>query len=68
MRIILILVLIAAVLVVVQSYRNECTFGEAGWWDCVLGRTATTETPAPATDTAPPATGTTPPPAGAPAQ
>ena len=63
MRIVLILVIIAAVLVVVQSYRNECTFGEAGWWDCVLGKTATVETPAPA-----PADDTTPPPAEAPAQ
>jgi hypothetical protein len=45
MRIILILILIAAIFAVVQSRRHNCTFGEAGWFDCVIGK-STTETPA----------------------
>ena len=39
---------------VVQSYRHGCKFGEAGWYDCVMGRTAEAPTPA-TTETPPPA-------------
>jgi hypothetical protein len=45
MRILLILIIIAAVFVVVQSQRHGCKWGEAGWFDCVIGK-STTETPA----------------------
>lgn len=54
MRILLILLILVAAFALVQSHRHNCTFGEAGWFDCVLGRTATpttTETPAPAPET-----------------
>jgi hypothetical protein len=51
MRILLILLIIAAIFAVVQSQRHNCTFGEAGWFDCVLGRSATT--PAATTPTPP---------------
>jgi hypothetical protein len=44
MRILLILLVVAAIFAIVQSQRNNCTFGEAGWFDCVLGRSATTPT------------------------
>ena len=40
MRIILLLIVIAAILAVVQSKRHNCTFGEEGWLDCVIGKTA----------------------------
>jgi hypothetical protein len=63
MRIILILIVVAAIFAVVQSNRHNCTFGQAGWFDCVLGKSASetpagtmtppAETPAPA---APPST------------
>ena len=61
MRILLILLILAAVFALVQSQRHNCTFGDAGWFDCVLGRSAT-QTPAATTPTeAPPATTDTPP-------
>lgn len=47
MRIILILIVIAAVFAVVQSQRHDCEWGGDGWFDCVMGKTAT-EMPAPA--------------------
>jgi hypothetical protein len=63
MRIILILLIVAAALALWRSHQNNCTFGEAGWFDCVLGRSATTtptttptppaETPAPAEQPSP---------------
>jgi hypothetical protein len=63
MRILLILLIVAAIFAVVQSQRHNCTFGDAGWFDCVLGRSATTpatttptppaETPAPAEQPSP---------------
>jgi hypothetical protein len=56
MRILLILIVIAAIFVVVQSQRHDCKWGEPGWFDCVIGKKAetpaTTERPAP---TPPPA-------------
>lgn len=56
MRILLILIVIAAIFVVVQSQRHDCKWGEPGWFDCVIGQKAgtpaTTETPEP---TPPPA-------------
>ncbi len=54
MRILLILLILAAAFALVQSHRHNCTFGDAGWFDCVLGRSATIQTPA-ATDTPAPA-------------
>jgi hypothetical protein len=52
MRILLILLILAAIFALVQSNRHNCTFGDAGWFDCVLGRSAT-ETPAATTPTPP---------------
>jgi hypothetical protein len=45
MRIILILIIIAAIFVVVQSQRHNCKWGEAGWFDCVMGKTASGTAP-----------------------
>jgi hypothetical protein len=53
MRLILILLIAIIAFGVVQSYRHGCKFGEAGWFDCVMGRTA--EAPAPASETPAPA-------------
>jgi hypothetical protein len=50
MRILLILIVIAAIFVVVQSQRHGCKWGEPGWFDCVIGKKAAempAETPAP---------------------
>lgn len=60
MRIILILIVVAAIFAVVQSKRHNCTWGEPGWFDCVLGKTATgtpasSEAPAMPEPAAPPA-------------
>ena len=57
MRIILVLIIIAAIFVVVQNQRHGCKWGEPnwqGWFDCVIGKTATT-TETPASDTPTPA-------------
>ena len=40
MRIILILIVIAAIFAVVQSQRHGCEWGADGWFDCVMGKTA----------------------------
>ena len=40
MRIILILIVIAAIIAVVQSQRHGCEWGADGWFDCVMGKTA----------------------------
>jgi hypothetical protein len=53
MRILLILIVLAAIFVVVQSQRHDCKWGEPGWFDCVIGKKA--EAPAPAAPTATPA-------------
>jgi hypothetical protein len=60
MRIILILLAIAAIFALVQSQRHNCQFGQEGWFSCVLGRSgdvkpATDTTPAPAPETPAPA-------------
>jgi hypothetical protein len=52
MRILLILIVIAAVFVVVQSQRHSCKWGEPGWFDCVIGKSAS-EMPAAETPPAP---------------
>ena len=52
MRLLLIVLIAVAAFAAVQSYRHNCKFGESGWFDCVLGQTATTTT-TPATDPAP---------------
>ena len=52
MRIILILIIIAAIFAVVQSQRHGCEWGADGWFDCVIGKTAS-EMPAPAPASAP---------------
>jgi hypothetical protein len=54
MRILLILIIIAAIFVVVQSQRHDCKWGEPGWFDCVIGKTAS-EMPA-STPASPPET------------
>ena len=46
MRLILIILIAIIAFGVVQSYRHGCKFGEAGWYDCVMGRTAEAPTPA----------------------
>lgn len=54
MRIILILIVIAAIFAVVQSQRHGCEWGADGWFDCVIGKTASempTTTPAAAPET-----------------
>jgi hypothetical protein len=56
MRILLILIVIAAIFVVVQSQRHDCKWGEPGWFDCVIGRTAEAPAPAPVTETPAPET------------
>jgi hypothetical protein len=57
MRLILILLIAIIAFGVVQSYLHGCKFCEAGWFDCVMGRTASapasTEAPAPASEPAP---------------
>jgi hypothetical protein len=65
MRLILILLIAIIAFGVVQSYRHGCKFGEAGWFDCVMGRTA--EAPAPASTETPPPAAPEPAPAPAPA-
>lgn len=40
MRLILILIVIVAIFAVVQSKRHNCEFGDEGWFDCVVGKTA----------------------------
>jgi hypothetical protein len=40
MRLILILIVILAIFAVVQSKRHNCEFGDDGWFDCVVGKTA----------------------------
>jgi hypothetical protein len=40
MRIILILIVIAVIFAVIQSKRHGCEWGEDGWFDCVIGKTA----------------------------
>lgn len=55
MRILLILIVIAAVFAVVQSQRHNCKWGETGWFDCVIGKTGgeMTATPPPPETPAP---------------
>ncbi len=36
MRLLLILIVIAAIFAVVQSQRHGCSWGQEGWFDCVL--------------------------------
>lgn len=49
MRLLLILIVIAAIFAVVQSQRHGCSWGQEGWFDCVIGKSATeTPTTAPA--------------------
>jgi hypothetical protein len=70
MRILLILIVIAAIFVVVQSQRHDCKWGEAGWFDCVIGKKAETmpaEQPAPPPPPPPPAAETPAPETPAPA-
>jgi hypothetical protein len=72
MRILLILIVIAAIFVVVQAQRHGCKY-DATLLNCVLGKTeapATTETPTPppAAETPAPAAPETPAPAAPPAQ
>lgn len=55
MRLILILIIIAAIFAVVQSQRHGCTWGEEGWFNCVLRGKTVTETPTAAPEPATPA-------------
>jgi hypothetical protein len=56
MRLLLIVLIALVAFAVVQNYRHGCKFGQAGWSDCVLGRTPTTATPANRETPPPPAT------------
>ena len=53
MRLLLIVLIAVAAFAAVQSYRHNCKFGESGWFDCVLGQTATTTTTPTTGDAAP---------------
>jgi len=64
MRLILILLVLIAAFVVIQSHRHGCSFGKEGWMDCVMGK-STEATPAAETPASPPAAET---PAPAPAE
>jgi hypothetical protein len=55
MRIILLLIVIAAIFAIVQSKRHNCEWGQPGWFDCVIGKA---ETPATAPTSAPEAPAT----------
>ena len=59
MRLILILLVLIAAFVVIQSHRHGCSFGQEGWMGCVMGKsteaTPAAETPAPAAETPAPA-------------
>ncbi|MGH6792888.1 MAG: hypothetical protein ACRECF_09150 [Methyloceanibacter sp.] len=48
MRLLLILIIIAAIFAFVQSQRHGCTWGQEGWFDCVLRGQTVSETPTPA--------------------
>ena len=39
MRIILILIVLAAIFALVQTKRHNCEFGTDGWFDCVISKT-----------------------------
>jgi hypothetical protein len=45
MRLLLILIVIAAIFAVVQSQRHGCSWGQEGWFDCVLRGQTASETP-----------------------
>ena len=51
MRLILILLVLIAAFVVIQSHRHGCSFGQEGWMGCVMGKSTearpAAETPAP---------------------
>jgi len=54
MRLLFILLIAVVAFCVIQSYRHGCKFSpDAVWFDCVLGKTATEATPAPASEEAP---------------
>lgn len=36
MRVLLIIVVIIVALVIVQHERNDCTWGEPGWMECIM--------------------------------
>ena len=59
MRLILILLVLIAAFVVIQSHRHGCSFGQERWMGCVMGKsteaTPAAETPAPAAETPAPA-------------
>ena len=40
MRLILLLIVIAAIFAIVQSKRHGCEFGSDGWFDCVINKSA----------------------------
>ncbi|MGH6865912.1 MAG: hypothetical protein ACREDO_07050 [Methyloceanibacter sp.] len=68
MRILLILIIIAAIFAVVQNQRHGCEWGKPdwqGWFDCVIGKSASTTVPttAPAAPEGPSAPETPPAPA-----
>ena len=67
MRLILILLVLIAAFVVIQSHRHGCSFGQEGWMGCVMGKSgkSTEATPAAETPAPPPAE---PAPAPAPAE
>jgi hypothetical protein len=57
MRIILLLIVIAAIFAVVQTKRNNCEWGDFGpWLNCVIGKTAEAPATMPASTPEAPAT------------
>ncbi len=56
MRLLLILIVIAAIFAVVQSQRHGCSWGQEGWIDCVLRGQTASETPTTAPAAPEPAT------------
>jgi len=65
MRLILILLVLIAAFVVIQSHRHGCSFGQEGWMVCVMGKSTEATPPAAETPAPPPAE---PAPAPAPAE
>lgn len=67
MRLLLIVLIAIVAFAVVQSYRHACTFAlDGAWFDCVMGRTATTAAPPPAAEMPAPAPAAEPAPEPAP--
>ncbi|MDJ0514621.1 MAG: hypothetical protein QNJ62_14355 [Methyloceanibacter sp.] len=40
MRLVLLVIVIAAIMALIQSHRHGCTFGSEDWFSCVVDNTA----------------------------